>query len=256
MAYRVHSGLIAGREHILEGRNCQDALYTLTCKCQGRLYHVGVVADGCSAGKHSEVGAQLAVRFIAEDVRRLLQHDVAFSALPGMLFGDLVHFLKEIVAAYHFVTPGDLVAYVEDYLLFTVIGYVVSEGDQQQMLVFAAGDGIVILNEQRYLLDQQNAPHYVGYQVIERSYLRSDAPTLSEGFELYQLPPGEELIRLALGSDAWLTEQPLLDQVWSNRGRGELQMRMNAWSNARHLRDDASLIVVERYDDRFNQQDV
>src|SRR6266568_2543972 len=55
----------------------------------------------------------------------------------------------------------------------------------------------------------------------------------------------ETLKRLAIGSDAWMEEQALLDQVWGLKPPAGLQLQMNRWSDARHLKDDASMIVVE-----------
>lgn len=243
MPYRVHSGLVVGRSHLVEQRNCQDALYTTSCVHDGRLYCIGMLADGCSEGKHSEVGAQLAVRFVVQHIKKQIEAGQELATIPATALTHLLHFLTGMVGNHHF-SPSETVHYIEDYLLFTLIGYIIDEGTVH---VFAMGDGVVILNERLYVIDQQNRPRYIGYHVLEGMRSAWNKPVLpEETIAFYTLPSDQMLQRLAIGSDAWGDEQPLLADVWNNRGNASLQLRMNRWSSARHFKDDASLIVVER----------
>src|SRR6266851_3553756 len=221
MAHRLLQGIVPGRGHILDARNCQDALSSITFEINSKSYVAGVVADGCGGGKHSEVGAQLAVQFIPREIRRLVKNGLSLEPIPNHLF-ELVHFVN-----HHF--------------LFTVLGFIVGP---EQTLVFAAGDGIVIINDDIHLRDQHNAPAYIGYHLIDRRYLGEDATPLASAFDLYILPT-ETLKRLAIGSDAWMEEQALLELVWGLKPPAGLQLQMNRWSDARRLKDDASMIVVE-----------
>ncbi len=204
MAHRLLQGIVPGRGHILDARNCQDALSSITFEINSKSYVAGVVADGCGGGKHSEVGAQLAVQFIPREIRRLVKNGLSLEPIPNLLFEHLIHFLKTIVA----------------------------------------GDGIVIINDDIHLRDQHNAPAYIGYHLVDRRYLGEDATPLAHAFDLYTIPT-ETLKRLAIGSDAWMEEQALLDQVWGLKPPAGLQLQMNRWSDARRLKDDASMIVVE-----------
>ena len=239
--YRVRSGLIAGREHILSHNNCQDALQVQVITINGGNYIIGVIADGCSEGAHSEVGAQLSVRFIIGRIQQYLQLEIPLQKIGNLLFQDLIYFLKSIVTANQFGTPEELVSFIKDYLLFTTLGCIVSD---KETVIFTAGDGIIVLNDQITIIDQQNAPLYLGYQLIDRTYLEKTAAALPNNFDMYFIS-NDQLQRLAFGSDAWIDEQELLSQIWDTRGRGELQMRMNNWSKAKRLKDDASLIVIE-----------
>src|SRR5260221_212661 len=76
MVHRLLQGIVPGRSHILDARNCQDALSSITFEINGKSYVAGVVADGCGGGKHSQVGAQLAVQFIPREIRRLVKNSL------------------------------------------------------------------------------------------------------------------------------------------------------------------------------------
>ena len=242
MDFQLRSGLVPGRSHILEGRNCQDALCSTTFEINGQNYIVGVIADGCGEGKHSEVGAQLAVQYVPYALRNLLQQEVALADAPALLFGKLVDFLISIVNGYGFVDTHECMQFVHNHLLFTLLGFVLTPADT---LIFAAGDGIILINEEIHLREQNNTPTYIGYHLIDQRYLQTPVSPLPGAFDVYNVP-SPTLQKLAIGSDAWLQEQPLLQQIWGLRGVAQLQLQLNRWSNGHHLKDDASLIVVER----------
>ncbi len=242
MTFRVRKGLVPGRNHIVEASNCQDAL-TYSAFGHGKhSYIVGVIADGCGEGKHSEVGAQLAVQYIPHEVQRLTRLNLPLEHIPQLLYANTIQFLRGVAAAYHFSDVDEYVAFVNHYLLFTIIGFILGP---EETWVFAAGDGVVVLNEDIHLRDENNTPSYIGYHLVDRRYLHANASPLETTFDVYRLP-SNELERLAVGSDAWIAEQPLLEQVWGVSGENGLQLLMNGWSDAKHFKDDASLIVVER----------
>ncbi|HET7638767.1 MAG TPA: hypothetical protein VFK47_08510, partial [Ktedonobacteraceae bacterium] len=132
--------------------------------------------------------------------------------------------------------------FVHNHMLFTLLGFVLTPADT---LVFAAGDGIILINEEIHLREQNNTPAYIGYHLIDQRYLQTPVSPLPGAFDVYNVP-SPTLQKLAIGSDAWLQEQPLFEQVWGLRGVAQLQLQLNRWSNGHHLKDDASLIVVER----------
>ena len=241
MRYRTRQGIVPGRSHILDARNCQDALCSTTFELDGKSYIVGVIADGCGEGNHSEVGAQLAVQFIPREVRRLVQSGSAIEQIPDLLFEHLIHFLKAIVGAYNVTDIREFAQFVNHHLLFTVLGFLLGP---EQTAVFAAGDGIVIINDDTHLREQQNAPTYIGYQLIDRRYLKANTSPLPTTFDQY-IVPTETLQKLAVGSDAWMQEQTLLDQLWGIKTAVGLQLQMNRWSDAKHFKDDASMILAE-----------
>jgi hypothetical protein len=242
MSFQVRQGLVMGRNHIIDNKNCQDALCHLSFECDGKRYIIGAVADGCGEGKHSELGAQLAVQFIQYESRAILQQGVLLEEIPARLFDKLLLFLENFLAGYNFSDLSERITFIQHHLLFTLIGFIITP---ERTLVFAYGDGIVLIDECIYLRDQDNMSAYIGYHLLDSPYFQTNSNALSGTFDVYSVPTST-LTRLAIGSDAWLQEQSLLGQIWQVKTSIGLQLQMNRWSNTRHLKDDASLIVVER----------
>ena len=237
-AYRVRAGRVTGRGHLLDGSNCQDAHAQLAFEHTGQRYLCGVVTDGCGSGACSEVGAQLGAHVISREIRRLVEVGTPVEELAEPLFERLLSSLRGLLAACRIEGAGERTRFVADFLLFTVGGFLVAP---RQTLIFAAGDGVVLLNDALHLREQQNAPAYPGYLLLTGP----DATSVPARFDCYTLPT-TELERLAIGSDAWIAERTLLEQLGELRRPASLQLRMNRWSAAQHFQDDATLIVVER----------
>ncbi len=81
---------------------------------------IGVVCDGCSSGAHSEVGAKVGARLVIQTLER---HLAAFGAISWKQIGnDLLAELGALASA----LGGKLAQTVTDYLLFTVVGVVIT----------------------------------------------------------------------------------------------------------------------------------
>jgi serine/threonine protein phosphatase PrpC len=61
-------GSIIGRNHVLAGKNNQDAYRIVS----NEKFIIAVVCDGCGSGKHSEVGAKLGARLVINAIADLL----------------------------------------------------------------------------------------------------------------------------------------------------------------------------------------
>lgn len=155
--FELTAGGIMGRDHRLASRNCQDDWYI----AQDDVRTIGVVADGCGSGAHSEVGAQLGVRLTVQAIDTAL----ACRRLDHLDWNQ-VH--ASVVAALETVArtlaSGNTVyrQIVEDYFLFTIVGVVLADG---WATFFAIGDGIVTINGETICLGPfpGNAPPYIGY---------------------------------------------------------------------------------------------
>jgi hypothetical protein len=67
------------------------------------------------------------------------------------------------VIGYSFGNPS-LVEVVEDHLLFTIMGFIVSP---TETMVFAIGDGVCVLNGSKYAIAfKNNAPLYLSYSLL------------------------------------------------------------------------------------------
>lgn len=240
--FNIKVGQLIGRDHLISRRNKQDALALTDALVNGEKYFAGFVADGCGSSLHSEVGAQLAVRFVSEKTKELIISGVGINRLPDLLFENTLSFLESSLFANEAYSPEDRLSFIKDYLLFTLIGFV--QGPEK-ILVFAYGDGTVVINNDIDFRDQGDAPDYIAYLLVKNSLPQSSLP---KSFDIYPILT-EDLERLAIGSDSWKGELDLLlnKSIWGIKHTNGLQRKMNTWSDKEHrFKDDASLIVLER----------
>lgn len=228
---RVHCGQIIGIEHRLRQTNCQDSHALI----QHDQTTIAIICDGCSEGSHSEVGARLGAAYLAPTAARLLAEGVALAALPGQLHGAALRFLEDLTAL---MQPAHRAEFIRQHLLFTVVGAIVQA---DEAIVFYAGDGLIVLDDQTCLIDQGNQPSYLAYHLIPDAL--EVGFRLALGFEV--LRPGAGWRQIAIGSDGFTPE--LLPLVWGLTHPRGLQRKLNFWGNEeRRFRDDATLITLER----------
>jgi hypothetical protein len=244
MSWRVRTGLVTGRSHLLDARNCQDALTVLPIEHEGEQYLCGALADGCGSSVHSEVGAWLAVEFVTRALRSLLSEGYSLEAIPAELYQRVQRFLQQTVASFDFAGEDERVHFIHDCLLFTVLGFVVGPEDT---VIFVAGDGVVRVNDTIQVHDQGGAPDFIGYHLL-KDRMTQNGLSLPSGFIVCQLET-KDLQKLALGSDGWREATGALNEVWGKKGRAGVQLLMNRWADERRFLDDAALIVVERESD-------
>lgn len=180
--FEVASASVVGREHARSGRNNQDAL----CLHASGEALAAVVADGCGSGAHSEVGAQLGARCVAQSVLSVLGRGLPLEApefLPTVRT-EVLGFLASLTGRL-----GE--ALLGEHLLFTIVGAVVTPA---QTLVFSAGDGVWALNGEVQVLGPfaNNAPPYLAYGLLSPEAV----PLERQG-----LVPTEEVGSLLLGTD-------------------------------------------------------
>lgn len=243
--FRVREGHVVGRNHILSGRNCQDALAISQFDHLGDEFVVGVICDGCSEGVSSEIGAKMASQYILKEATQLVKLGFGKNLLPSLLFAKTLAFLKQIASPFGF-SPKERLKFIEDNLLFTVLTLVKTPRDT---FVLAYGDGVVVLNDERDFRFQGDAPFYMGYHLIERQLISIEATVLPSGFDVYSLPT-DRLKRALVASDAWSMERGLIPEVWGITHPNGLQRKMNVWSGREHrFTDDASIILIEEDSD-------
>src|SRR5262245_15981344 len=134
--WRAAAGSVSGREHRRLGRNNQDAARVRWAG--DRL--VAVVADGCSMGRASEVGAQLGAAWIAGWLLGAPLQDVAID-----LGNALDRFLGGLLAE----LPEPPASAAADLLLFGFLALVI-DGDRATIL--GLGDGVFQLDGARTML--------------------------------------------------------------------------------------------------------
>jgi hypothetical protein len=222
----LRAGQIIGRDHMTRQANLQDSYSVL----QTERYSIGILCDGCGEGRRSEVGAALASEYLAGQAAALLNEGHAPDELPALLHERALGFLRGLLKIAQPVQP---VRFIHDHLLFTVVGIIASE---QGSLIFAAGDGLVVMDDRVLQRDEGNKPSYIAYHLLDGCERQ---PT----FDVLPLP--SDWTRAAIGSDGF--EAELLPQVWGLAHPRGLQRKLNAWSNnERRFPDDATLITLER----------
>jgi hypothetical protein len=222
----IRTGQIIGRDHMARQANCQDGYVIL----QTERYTAAIVCDGCGEGRRSEVGAALAADVLARQAAALLDEGCGLDSLPALLHDWTLGFLGGLLTL---AQPTHPARFIHDHLLFTVLGIVVTE---QGGLIFAAGDGLIAVDEQVIVRDEGNRPSYIAYHLL-------DGCDLPLGFDVITLPP--DWTCAAIASDGF--EPELLPGVWGLTHPRGLQRRLNAWSNnERRFRDDATIITLER----------
>jgi hypothetical protein len=183
---QVAEASVLGREHIGPGRNNQDATYYV----QTSDYMVAVVCDGCGSGKNSEVGAKIGARLVVDAIVNRIALKAASSPGIPQTF-EQVESIMEWARKSTIATLTSL-AYdlgdsfkqaVEDYLLFTVVGAVVTKS---RSWLFCIGDGVMYLDGDKIdigVKDGSNAPPYLAYAMVE-SKIGKDGPK----FTIYPMP--------------------------------------------------------------------
>ena len=112
-------------------------------------------------------------------------------------------------------------------------------------MIFAQGDGVIIVNDEVVVRNENDAPMYIGYTLVDRKFLSSEAKPLPTAFDVSFID-STAVTRFAIASDSLGNELLTIPLIWGNEKRSTLQRKVNAWSWNDHLfKDDLSLIVVE-----------
>lgn len=228
-----------GAEHRRLGRNNQDA--QVVRRAGARV--VAVVADGCSMGAYSEVGAHLGTAWLAEQlVTSAADWSTAEGAAQAVeqlgeaLDGALRCWLSGL-------GPAPEVA--ERYFLF---GYLAAVLDGPQLSVFGLGDGVWSVASNTSVLEAgpRNAPPYPAYrvlpaEVLEPGFARA-VPTLHHAAPLL---PGQYAFVGTDGVVPLLAELPTwLDEAVTWRNPHALARRLAV--HERRLLDDTTVVALRR----------
>lgn len=236
--FRLLSAQVIGQNHWFYHRNCQDAV--ARHQADDRL--VAFVADGCSEGRHSEVGAQLTVLSLLNATHSLLDRGVPVSELPDLLYQHLLFSQIRQLQAVGFSRHHPAGAgYVRDYLLATALGLVLTP---TAGLILAAGDGLIAINDQVIIRDENDTPAYPAYHLIDPRQLTCSPSQLPTTFSAIPLAP-ESLEKVALATDGFQPE--LLADVWEIPTTLALQRQLQVWGfRQKKFGDDTTIVVLHR----------
>lgn len=233
-----------GQSHQRMAYNNQDAVQVIASDPNA---FIGVVADGCGSKSNSEVGAQLAVRFVAEEIARMIR--------KGKNWQDLLQRAHESWAE-RFVNaqePDDPDEFIGDCMLYTLLGVVIED---RHTTIFHSGDGVFMVNGNLTVIDQQNQPAYLNYELMEQRRRHSDRIALH--FERYHTADiesvlvgtdGVEELEAAFRQEKWSGYPSLVSLCEDNemyRNPAALPKLLFQTALAEKLYDDTSLVMLKR----------
>lgn len=240
--FNLSRAQIIGRNHLLSGRNSQDAAVSSSFEVDGKRVFYGVICDGCSEGIDSEVGAKLAASFIGRQIEILVKSRVPVAKIPSILHKRTIVFLRKLLGKISFDSPLSRIDYIKNNLLFTIVAFINAE----ETIIFALGDGVVLVDEKVIVRDENDTPSYIGYNLIDRKFLNPGASVLPQNFDTIIIP-ANGFKRLGIASDSLGQELEVVNALWVNEKPLSLQKKVNAWSLVEHkFKDDLSIILLEK----------
>lgn len=261
--FQLMSATVQGSEHKRLWRNCQDTATVATYSLGDKVYLSGVVCDGCSGGEHNEVGAQLTASFITREIPLLLSANPDIRNLADPLFTRVTNYLRGVANLSSY-SPEHLFEFVTNYLLSTVLGFVISD---EGCLIYTSGDGAVWINDEIGVIVRDNEPEYPALCAINSAIMpnRSRVPS---GFS-QTLIPVSELEFVAVCTDGIAEpsapnvmtdiERLVLPEVQEevrrcrdSRSLGRTLRRLSLRGN--HFGDDCSLAACTRKSEKSEKE--
>ncbi len=250
-----------GSNHIRLGFNNQDAAeaQTFAIPSRGQAYYVGLVSDGCTGNpmwSHNEVGASLLTLYAYRRIQELVCSGISLSDIPKVLYPSCTEFLLDLMGkvmpshvVWKYPTPpkgrdtwSGQTRFKNDYLSATLVGFIT---DGEQLVVFSAGDGIILVNDEVTIIDQNDLPEYLsvsindpnqGFAVSTRAFAEvRRLAIMTDG--LKGLVGDTRFVASMFGSEH---ENPLALQFLLNR-------TFNATPNL--MSDDCTVVTLEREDE-------
>lgn len=241
MEWSVNSAVIIGNEHERTKRNRQDFCGYFLPAETGRRRYGGVICDGCSAGIYSEVGAALIGTLILNLIKAgdIAKPDV----FSGYFEDNISRFIQHLVRSIKVSSEKDKINLIHHFLLTTFIFVVIEE---ERIVIGRSGDGVIIINHDVNIIDQQGKPHYIAYREIPQEYF-TGSPSALDDFSI-TLYPASPVNSLVIASDGLVpvVQEQKLPEIYGTKKR-QLQRKFNVWQQKDRLfYDDAACIVFEK----------
>ncbi|MDD3900675.1 MAG: protein phosphatase 2C domain-containing protein [Fermentimonas sp.] len=226
---KIASGSIIGSVHHKMCYNNQDH-YIVE---QNDDYIIGLVADGCGSGANSEVGAKLCLQFI----RSFISHAIRSNAHWKETLEIEIHkYLEQLVTLHN---PANSNHFIHENLLFTLVGFVVYN---DEVTLFNAGDGVICINHDIKVIDQNNQPKYIAYGLQEKGQYMN--------FESYPIIEVSQLLVSSDGLEDLLEKNISINELF-NDDFFVKEVNLNAWLygllNKNVLQDDTSIVMIKNF---------
>ena len=254
--FDAYGASVTGTAHVQASKNNQDAW---TIANASTLPFVGVVTDGVSEGRFSEVGAHVGKRVVADSLLRALalQLDPRTDAFWSSVQRRALRRLATTARSF----GGELDHAVCDYLSFTTSGVLVLRDTTH---FFSFGDGVRVINGEVTKLGpfERNEPPCLAYGLIDERFAampfeRTEVATAalqhfivaSDGAGRFIDHPG--LRRKGLISTLWENDlffrEPAVAATWlSALNKEPERYRPGDHERFGYFDDDTTLVVARR----------
>lgn len=219
---------VQGTKHVQLGINNQDAwlMEEFDLPALGRRYRVGIVSDGCTglpAFSRTEVGSNLLVLFAYARIQELVCARMALEEIPRTLFHAIIEFVRRlsndvVPRGIHWGYPMKLngthadrenwsstMRFRTDFLSATLLGFV---SDGERVITFTAGDGILIVNDEVRVIDENDHPNYPASCV--------NAPGIGFDVRSYAIGQVRRLAILTDGPKALVSNPAFVDSLFAH----------------------------------------
>ncbi|MEB3232521.1 MAG: protein phosphatase 2C domain-containing protein [Leptolyngbyaceae bacterium] len=162
LGFDIAGGSILGYQHLRKGQNNQDAF----AYSQQREGTIAIVCDGCGSAPSSEVGAQLGAQLVLNTMSQTLQ-ELELGLVDDQFWPTVQETIVKKLKAIALNFAPSIATFISDYLLFTVIGVVITP---ELTTLFGVGDGVFALNGEVETIGpfSNNAPPYLAYLLADR----------------------------------------------------------------------------------------
>lgn len=273
ITYCIRNGSVLGVKHAKLGVNNQDAVMALEFGIPAweKSYRMGFVSDGCTgipAFSASEVGSNLLVVYCLARTQELIANGAQMEEIPLPLYHSVTNFLHTLAnmvvpASIYWPYPMEFKGahafrnqlkapkrFMTDYLAATILGFV---DDGETLVTFQAGDGVLIVNDEVTVIDQNDRPDYPAMSV--------NSP--GGGFQVNTYASAD-VQRLGLATDGIeellaVSDLGLLDQLFAEAQAGPmgLQFLLNRLrkSHGHLMADDCTVLTLERKEEADAPED-
>lgn len=251
-------GSILGSKHRNLHVNNQDALCTqsFSIKDFGKNYQIGLVSDGCTGNpmfSHTEVGSNLLVVYAFRRIQNIICAGTSMADVPKLLFPSITEFiliLNNLVMPDRTYWPypvkikgrenwSSSTRFRTDYLAATLIGFV---SDGTDCVIFSAGDGIIMINNELQIIDQNDEPDYPMSSI--------DQP--GKGFFIQEISM-KEVDRLLISTDGlkkFIGEKEFVEQIYSFQPESILGLQfllnINSEKFPEKMTDDCTAVTLKK----------
>lgn len=255
----MRAGTKQGSKHVQLGYNNQDGYLadTFAVPAWRKRYHVGIVSDGCSgkpAFSRTEVGARLLPPYVYGRIQGLVCSGTKLEDIARVcLYPMVTEFIRTME---NLVMPGNVSwpypvpidgregwgagqRFRADFMSATLLGFITDEID---LVVFSAGDGIKLVNNDLTVIDQNDQPDYPAASVNR----------LGGGFNVqcYKMDDVSRAAVMTDGPKELVADTVFRDALFTNQQDSPLglQFLLNVTYNQRSelMRDDCTVVTLQK----------